>query len=162
MPQLPRHAVDKDSVRFNLRLQDVPGLAGEPYPNTEWRVVRAGSENGALGSELVVLTGRSDNDGYLSLTPSQEDTLHAEYNRTPNSIWIVANSHARLLEINLVNPSWTDADKFYHGLNALGYSDEFGKTNGRVLEDFCAPLARTELATANGKRLLAKLKKGSS
>jgi type VI secretion system VgrG family protein len=161
MPLLPRVAIHNIPVRFDMRLQDVPGLDAQPYPNTLWRVVLAGSARGALASEAVILSGRSDSDGKVVLTSAKEKILHDAYNRTPNEIWLVANSHARALEINVQKPDWTNSDKFYQGLNALGYTDQRGVTNGRDVEEFFANQARAELKTGNGSALLTKIKKGA-
>jgi type VI secretion system secreted protein VgrG len=161
IPLLPRVAVRNIPVKFDMRLQDVPGLDAQPYPNTKWRVVRADSERGALASEAVILSGRSDTDGKVVLAPPEEKILHDAYNETPNGIWLVANSHARALEINVEKPDWTNSEKFYHGLNALGYTDRLGTTNGRDVEEFVAAQARSELKTSNGNSLLKKIKKGT-
>jgi type VI secretion system secreted protein VgrG len=158
---LPRAAITEVPVRFHFRLQDAPGFAAQPYPNTKWRLVRAANEVQALGSETVILAGRSDSDGEVILTDQDESKLHEAYNDTPNSIWLVANSHARALEINVEQGDWTSSEKFYQGLRALGYTDELGTTNGQDVEDFVAPLARSELKTSSGTSLLKKLKKDS-
>jgi uncharacterized protein (DUF2345 family) len=162
MPSLPRAPVKNIPVKFDLRLQDVPGLSAEPYPNTNWRVVRAASESLALASETVILTGRSDDDGNVILASQDEKKLHEAYNETPNSIWLVANSHARVLEIHVERQDWTNSEKFYHGMNALGYTQQYASTNGADVEDFFAPLARFELKSANGTSLLKRLKKGTT
>jgi type VI secretion system secreted protein VgrG len=148
-------------VKFDMRLQDVPGLDAQPYPNTKWRVVRADTERGALANEAVVLSGRSDSDGKIILSSQEEKILHDAYNQMPNGIWLVANSHARVLEINVEKPEWTNSQKFYHGLNALGYTDQLGTTNDRDVEEFFAAQARSELKTSNGNSLLKKIKKGT-
>jgi type VI secretion system secreted protein VgrG len=160
MPKLPRAPIDAIPLKFDMRLQDVPGLQAEPYPNTEWRVIRADSSEQALGSEDEILTGSSDDDGNVKLRAAEEKTLQDEYNKTPNKLWLVANSHARELVIAVQKPDWSNSDKFYHGLNALGYTDDHATTNGVDVEDFFAPLAREELQTTSGTSLFKKIKKG--
>jgi type VI secretion system secreted protein VgrG len=162
MPKMPRTAIENISVKFDIRLQDVPGLAAEPYPNTNWRFVRGDSEWQALGSETIILAGRSDDSGSVILSSQDEKILHEAYNDTPNRIWLVANSHARALEVHVEKPDWTNSEKLYHGLNALGYTEEYGSANGADVEDYVAPLARKELKTTSGTSLLKKLKKGAS
>jgi len=158
MPSMPRSAVTNVPVKFDMRLQDIPGLDAEPYPNTDWRIVRANSHAQALGEEKFLLSGVSDDEGKIKLTADEELTVLDAYNRTPNKIWIVANSHARELEIALEKDDWTESSKFYHGLNALGYADTHLNVNGVDLEQFHAPIARTALKTSSGSVLMKKIK----
>ncbi|MGW8393939.1 type VI secretion system Vgr family protein [Pseudoduganella sp. HUAS MS19] len=158
MPALPRSAIKDVPVKFDMRLQDVPGLDAEPYPHAKWRIVRASSHALALGEKKFLLSGVSDHDGKIVLTPADEKTLHEAYNQTPNKIWLVAVGHARELEIGVAQDEWSDTEKFYHGLNALGYADSHLNVAGVDVEQFHAPIARTELKTASGSTLLKKIK----
>ncbi|WP_343733118.1 DUF2345 domain-containing protein, partial [Duganella sp.] len=160
-PALPRSTIETIPLSFAMRLQDAPGLLSEPYPNSEWRVVRARDIETALGSEELILAGTSDDDGRVVLSKADEEKLHHEYNQTPSFLWVIANSHARQLEINVARDDWSDRDKFYHGLNALGYADDHLVTNGADVEDFHAIVARNDLKSASGASLFDKMKKGT-
>ena len=161
MPALPRSAIADRLVKFDMRLQDVPGLTAEPYPNSDWRIVRATSLKSALSSEEIILSGCSDDDGNIALQATEEKLLQEEYNKSPNALWVVANSHARELVIKSKNKNWSNADGFYHGLNALGYTDDYMSVNGSDVEDFFAKIARQELGTSSGMSLLKKINRNS-
>ena len=161
MPALPRSAIVDRLVKFDMRLQDVPGLTAEPYPNSDWRVVRAASPKSALGSEEIILSGCSDDDGNIALQEAEEKLLQEEYNKTPNALWVVANSHARELVIKSQNKNWSSSDGFYQGLNALGYTDDYLSVNGTDVEDFFAKVARQDLGISSGVSLLKKINRNS-
>ncbi|MGZ5800746.1 MAG: DUF2345 domain-containing protein, partial [Burkholderiaceae bacterium] len=161
LPPMPRSSLPDVPMKFDMRLQDVPGLMAEPYPNTDWRVVRADSKKDALGSEKIILSGVSDSDGNVKLQDAEEKVLRAAYNKTPNQLWLVSHSHARELAIGLEQSDWTERDKFNHGLNAIGYADSQFSANGADVEDFFAPIARKELKTSSGSALFKKIKKGA-
>jgi uncharacterized protein involved in type VI secretion and phage assembly/uncharacterized protein (DUF2345 family) len=160
-PELPRSAIETIPLSFAMRLQDAPGLLAEPYPNTEWRIIRAQGMTDPLSSEELVLSGSTDETGQLNLSKAEEELLHMEYNKTPSALWVIANSHARQLEISVAKDHWSDIDKFYQSLNALGYADDHLRTNGADLEDFHAVVARSDLKAAGGAALFEKIKKGT-
>ena len=153
-----RQKIELLKTKFDLRLQDVPGLLAEPYPNIEWRIVTARNEFEALASEDEILTGISDDEGKVILHENAEKTLIEAYNDNPNHIWLIIDSHAKNLLVTLNQKKWTDKEKFYHGINALGYSDTLGITNGQSVEEFFAVAARVELETKSGSNLLNKIK----
>lgn len=152
----PRQPID-GPVKFKFRLQDTPGLQGEPYPNTDWRIVRAADHGTALASKEFLLNGRSNNDGYIELDQAAEKQLSDEYNATPSELWLVAGSHARELVLVKAKANWCDEEKFYHGINSLGYADEHGKSNGIDVDDFALPFARQELKEMDGAALFEKI-----
>jgi uncharacterized protein (DUF2345 family) len=157
--KLPRVPIKTIPLGFAIRLQDTPGLEAEPYSNADWRIVRANGINRALESDAILLSGVADDDGRLKLSKAEEEMLQNEYNISPNDLWVIANSHARQLEIGVTQDFWSDATQFNHGLNALGYADDHMTTNGVDVDDFHGLVARTDLKTASGTKLLEKMKK---
>lgn len=161
LPVMPKKPIEsKQPIRFDMRLQDSSGLIGEAYPNADWRIVKATSLKEALSSEHVVLSGKSNDDGYIKLDATQEASLQKTYNLMPNRLWVISNSHARQLVLAKKQDDWSNQEQFYHGLNALGYADDSETSNEQHVEDLFASVARKDLENVSGNSLLKKIKKG--
>ncbi|WP_341678132.1 type VI secretion system tip protein TssI/VgrG [Niveibacterium sp. SC-1] len=159
LPTMPRTSLDNIPARFDLQLKDVPGPHGVALPDTDWRIVHAPDQQHAVQSGVQILAGTSDNNGKLVLSPDEEKALHDSYNRSPSSIWIVADSHAHNLSLASVDDDWTDGQKRLHALDALGYSDEFGLVGDNPVDDFHAKLASDENKARTGAALLKTIEK---
>ncbi|MDR6478405.1 type VI secretion system secreted protein VgrG [Burkholderia sp. OAS925] len=145
-------------VRFNMLLADTPGPDGYPHINTAWRIVSAPTADEALMSSDSILTGQSDISGKLALSDADEKTLHEAYNKTPGQVWLVYVGQVRLLSLSRQSDSWSESDKFYEAIDAMGYSDQpFSAQESDVDQSF-AQWARQELKANDGDAVLGKLK----
>ncbi|WP_322057166.1 type VI secretion system Vgr family protein [Paraburkholderia sp. J63] len=145
-------------VAFNMVLSDMPGPNGHPYINTPWRIVSARNADDALMSSDFVLSGKSDTSGKLALSEAEQKTLHEAWNAAPGQIWVVYAGQVHSLALSRQATDWTDSDRFYEALDAMGYSQRmFVAQQGDVDQGF-AQLARQEWQTDGDATLLNKLK----
>jgi type VI secretion system secreted protein VgrG len=141
-----------------MLLADTPGPDGYPHINTAWRIVSAPTADEALMSSDSILTGQSDISGKLALSDADEKTLHEAYNKTPGQVWLVYVGQVRLLSLSRQSDSWSESDKFYEAIDAMGYSDQpFSAQQSDVDQSF-AQWARQELKANDGDAVLGKLK----
>ena len=160
LPQMPRAAITDTPVRFDFRLQDVPGPSGEAFPNTPWRIVRARDANAAVWSTENILSGISDDSGKMTVSAADEKQLLETYNLAPNNLWLIANSHARQLALGKEKKDWSDDQRLYPALDAMGYTDDYSVSGDGHADDFQVPTARDELQAGNAKAIFDKLKGG--
>ena len=158
IPQLPRMAIENVKVKFKIALTDIPGPNGVPLPHTDWRVVRARDDGAASSSNEELLTGRSDDAGHLTLSGDDERRLHEEWNRTPWQLWIVADSHVHGLVLAQDHATWSDDQKLYQALDAMGYSDDYGVTGDDDTDSAHTGFARSETRRKTGERMLDDIK----
>jgi type VI secretion system secreted protein VgrG len=162
LPKLPAAPIEDVPLKFNMRLQDVPGPAAEMLPKTDWRIVRAKNEDTALWSDEQILAGISTSKGKLDLTESEEKLLAKEYNKTPGRLWVIANSHVSQLWVTKEKDDWSDDQKRLVALDAKGYSDDWGSTDEQDVYTFHDKLASDETKLKTGAELLADIKKGAA
>jgi type VI secretion system secreted protein VgrG len=160
IPQLPRLAIENVVVQFKIALVDMPGPHAVPLPHTDWRIVRARDEGAALTSNEELLTGRSDEAGDLTLSSDDEKCLHKEWNRTPWQIWLEAEGHVHGLVLAQDHDTWSDDQKLYQALDAMGYSDDYGVTNDDDTDAAHTGIARRETKLKSGAPMLDKIKGG--
>ncbi|ALU90523.1 VGR-related protein [Herbaspirillum rubrisubalbicans M1] len=158
LPALPRTAVDIKKLVFNLHMQDIPGPHGLALAETPWRIVAAESAEQALMVTEKLLHGRSDSQGKLTLSDTEQQALLEAYNAQPGQLWLVYLDHVQNIDITLYDPSWSDMQKHLHALNAMGYSDDYAEVAGRALNAATLALARQETGKARGTPLLKQLK----
>ncbi len=145
-------------VKFNMLLADTPGPDGYPHINTAWRMVSAPTADDALMSSDMILTGQSDASGKLALSDADEKTLHEAYNKSPGQMWLVYAGQVRSLSLNRESDSWTESDKFYEAIDAMGYSDQTFSAQQTDVDQSFAQWARQELQAHSGDAVLGKLK----
>lgn len=145
-------------VKFNMLLADTPGPDGYPHINTAWRMVSAPTADEALMSSDSILTGQSDTSGKLALSDADEKTLHEAYNKTPGQVWLVYAGQVRSLSLSRESGSWSESDKFYEAIDAMGYSDQPFSAQQTDVDQSFAQWARQELKVNDGDAVLGKLK----
>jgi type VI secretion system secreted protein VgrG len=160
LPTLPHRPLQDLSVRFDLFLVDIPGPAGVPLPNVDWRIVRSSGENAARLSDGVLFSGRSDDSGAIVLSDADQKRLHDEWNRTPGRLWIVAESHVHQLVLSADRGSWTEQQKMAFALDAMGYSDTLGDLQNSTTGVDVLRLARQQTGASGGDAMLQLIKKG--
>ena len=158
LPVMPRSALPDVPAKFNLMLMDVPGPAGLPLANADWRIVRAQDADSALMISEKILTGTSDAEGKINLTADAEKQLKQAYDQTPNQLWVAYESQVRELVIAKESDGWSNTEKMNHALDAMGYSDSFGLVVDESSANFYAPTAKTEHKTSTADALLKKIK----
>jgi type VI secretion system secreted protein VgrG len=158
LPRLPHVPIEDVRVAFNFVLTDIPGPTGVPLPHVDWRIVRGKNEDAALASTTTLLKGRSNGSGKVELTSDQERLLQGEWNRSPGQIWIVAESHAHELVLTKDRGSWSNDQKVYYALDAMGYSDDYGTTGSDSANVFHTRLARRDTNQKDGDSMLQSIK----
>jgi hypothetical protein len=161
MPKMPAVPLPNVPFKFNLFLTDVPGPQGVPLTQTDWKIVKADSQEAALVSTMTVTNGRSDDKGALDLGDTQQRKLRKMWNRAPGQLWIVSEGHAHQLWLSQDNGDWTESQAQKYALDAMGYSDDMYVANGRPVEDYFAQLARDHTKLNSGIALLKSLKGGA-
>jgi type VI secretion system secreted protein VgrG len=161
LPGLPAAPMKLPKIKFDLALHDVPGEFAAGLPLTDWRVVRAADEDSALMQKKELLHGKSDDKGAVKLTTAEEKTLHEAYNLSPSKLWLVYESRARQLVLETQRESWTDDQKLYQALDAMGYSDDYGIVGENTVDEFHATVARKETKKRTGAAMLKKLEGGA-
>ena len=160
MPKLPRVPITDVVMKFDLRLQDIPGPSGLPLSETDWRIVRARDESLATLSDETVLSGRSDTQGRMQLSSADEKLLHETYNAHPNNLWIVADSQVHAVVLSKEKEDWTDQQKLHHALDAMGYAHDLDIVGTAPVDDFHSKLARVDLKKNSPTDIFNKLKGG--
>jgi|GEM_PF-110541 len=158
MPTLPRSVIVDRPVKFDLRLTDVPGPHGIEMPSTAWRIVKAPDGDSALHSNTTLFAGVSDAAGKITLDAAQEKTLHESYNRHPNDLWVVYDSHVRALAITPEDENWTDRQKLMQALDAMGYAHEQESIGDTHVDEFHAKQARMDLKANSSSAIYKKFK----
>jgi type VI secretion system secreted protein VgrG len=160
MPRMPASAIVDVPVKFNMHLRDVPGPHGEPLSDTAWRIVQASDESSALVTEETILSGTSDANGMVNLSDDQDQLLHQHYNNHPDGIWLIFDSRPHKVVLNREREDWTDREKLYHALDAMGYANDHDSVGSASVDDFHARLARADLKKNSPSEILKKLKEG--
>ncbi|WMY08151.1 type VI secretion system Vgr family protein [Paraburkholderia phenoliruptrix] len=145
-------------VRFNMLLSDTAGPNGHPYINTNWRIVSAPNADEALMSSDFVLRGKSDTRGKLTLSDADHKKLHDAYNDAPGEIWLVYPGHVRALTLGRESDDWTERDRLYEALDAMGYSDRPFVAQQNDVDQSFTKWAKQELQADSGSEILGKLK----
>ncbi len=62
--------------------------------------------------------------GFALSDADEKETLHeAAYNKTPERVWLVyVGFQLRLLSLSRQSDSWSESDKFYEAIDAMGYN----------------------------------------
>jgi uncharacterized protein (DUF2345 family) len=160
LPRLPRVPITDVPVKFDLRLQDVPGPHGIELAETDWRVVSAPNESAALSVTDIVMSGTSDSSGQMQLTEDQHNQLLDAYNQHPMGMWVVFDGHVRELALIKERDSWTDQQRLYNALDAMGYAHDYDVTGEAGVDEFHAKQARRDLKTNAPGDMFSKLKGG--
>ncbi len=158
MPALPRSSIVDRPVKFDLRLTDVPGPHGIEMPSTAWRIVKADDGESALHSNKTLFAGVSDPTGRISLDAEQEKALHESYNRHPNGLWMVYDSHVKALAVTPEDENWTDRQKLMQALDAMGYANEQESIGDTHVDEFHAKQARIDLKANASAAIYNKFK----
>jgi type VI secretion system secreted protein VgrG len=162
MPTLPRAAMPDTPMKFDIRIVDVPGPSGVPIPYMPWRIVRARDAAHALTSKEVIVRGESDTQGKVALPGADEAALRTAYNETPSGLWLAYAGRVREFIVTREDADWTDHQKVYNAFDAMGYTDHMFTVGGLDADAFHASLARSELRTGAGKKILGKLRGDAS
>ncbi|MFM0157469.1 type VI secretion system Vgr family protein [Paraburkholderia sediminicola] len=157
MPKWPQPET-QGPVRFNMLLSDTAGPGGHPYINTNWWIVSAPTADEALMSSDFVLQGKSDTNGKLTLSDADQKTLHDAYNGTPGQIWLVYPGQVRQLALTRESDDWSDRDRLYEALDAMGYSDQPFVAQQDDIDQSFTKWAKQELQADSGSAILGKLK----
>jgi type VI secretion system secreted protein VgrG len=156
---IPREQIPEEiPLKFDIQLADIPGPNGIPIPHMVWRIARATNRHQAIRSKDIVLKGKSNKQGKLVLTADDEKNLKLAYNKTPNELWLVYAGRVREFIVTQEKNYWNEKDRFYHGLDALGYSDQLYKDGDSHVDTFFSNFAAKELEVPAGSDILGKLK----
>jgi type VI secretion system secreted protein VgrG len=161
LPQFPRTSMPDIPLKFDIQIADIPGPTGVPIPHMAWRIVRTSDADKAFATDKIILEGESDADGKVVLSDADEKKLKAAYNQAPNHLWLVYAGQVREFIITKESESWTDQQKLYHALDAMGYSDQLYLSNDNLVDEFHGVIARKETKATSGDKMLKKIKKGA-
>ena len=104
LPQMPKSAMKPTKLKFDLMLTATPGKNGTPLSNLDWRIVRLGASQ----RDRVIVQGRTDDQGKLALTPTQELRLSVAVAKWPSDLTLLAPGVQRKLDLYSEQPDWTD------------------------------------------------------
>jgi len=104
--QVPVHAVeamDTQAIQqafeqVQIVLQDTYGAEAIPYSDTPWRIVEGENVLDALASQSIVAQGVTDKKGVLHLDKPLRQKIYDIWQRQPERLWLIENSHAFLFQ----------------------------------------------------------------
>ena len=127
--------------------------------STKGSKMAAHSPDEALFSQVKILTGESDATGKLNLSAAEAKRLQKAYTRSPRQFWIVTPGKVKQLVLEQASTAWSEQDKLYHSLDALGYTDGLKKAGDTAqIDPFHSVLAKDNAKTPTGSALLDQLK----
>jgi type VI secretion system secreted protein VgrG len=129
-PTLPRSAMEPRKMRFKLQLADAPGLGGHPLAHTPWKIATGEPPKGLglIDPSHLVIEGKSDAKGQLTLSESDHDALAQAFCRHPDRTWLVYPGHTVALEVTTEDENWTKNEKLFQALNAAEFSGDLQRT----------------------------------
>ena len=155
---LSEHPLLNNPPHFDFKLTDNPGPQGMTLGNTHWRIVLAADEHDALAHPEPLLTGTSDAQGKLVLTPDEEKKL-AKAHVSGEKVWVLYEGQIRQLTVAQEDEGWTERQKQEHALSALGYANNLGHATENDSGQYAAQSARDKLGASVGD-IHDKFKKG--
>jgi uncharacterized protein involved in type VI secretion and phage assembly len=158
LPRMPTSTLPDVPIKFNMLLTDMPGPLGVPLAHMKWRIVHAPTQQDAHLAKTALLAGETGPDGKITLTTDQEKLLAAAYRKSPSQIWLAYGGQIKSLQLAQTQKDWSDRDKFYHALDAMGYSDQLYLAQQDDVDNTVGARARQELKSSSGATVLNKLK----
>ena len=137
-----------------IRLQDAPGINGMPFITKDWHIVVASSYLQAVTTDQSVMTGTSDNSGYLLSTEEQEQELMRLYQQTPSQLWLVEGNRAHKISFYQAGMEQPLAVRDYYAQDTMGYHREFNQVIASSPGDELWECVRRESDVADGNSLL--------
>ncbi len=122
LPKLPKSSFKPKQLQFDLMLTTLPGPDATPLGQYKWQIVRMG----AAARDRVIVEGRTDDMGKLTMTTAQELRLSVAVARWPNDLQLLAPGIERPLNIYDEQSDWSNGQKTLHALAALDFSSEPG------------------------------------
>lgn len=115
-----------------IKLQDAPGVNGLPFIAKDWRIVIATSYLQAVTTDQIVMTGTSNDSGYLFSTEEQSRELMQLYQQMPSQLWLVESNLAHQISFYLAGTEQPEIvqDYYvqdYYAQDTMGYHREFNK-----------------------------------
>ncbi|MFS2156886.1 type VI secretion system Vgr family protein [Pseudomonas sp. Pseusp122] len=93
----------RKAARHDLRLTEKPGLSGRPLARRSWYIVRMPQPDlghlARLDPRHLLFEGKTDDQGYLGLSPQQQRQLAEEYRKTPQQLCLIHPGHCVPLEV---------------------------------------------------------------
>jgi hypothetical protein len=108
-----------------IRLQDAPGINGLPLTTKNWHIVIAASYLQAVTTDQCVMTGTSDDSGYLFNTKEQE--LMRLHQLTPSRLWLVVGNRAYKISFYQIGIEQPLATRDYYAQDTMGYHRKFNQ-----------------------------------
>lgn len=137
-----------------IRLQDAPGINGLPFIAKDWHIVVASSYLQAITTDQSVMTGTSDDSGYLLSTEEQEQELMRLYQQTPSQLWLVEGNRAHKMSFYKAGMEQPLAVQDYYAQDTMGYHREFNQVIASCPGDELWECVRRESGIADGNSLL--------
>jgi len=144
LPRFPSNPFKNNPPRFDFKLTDIPGPDGTPLGDTPWRMVLARDADEALSQTESLLTGTSDAEGKIALTPEQEEQVGKAY-LSGQGVWVLFEGQIKQLEATKEREGWTDQQKLEHAMDSMGFADSLGLAAENDSGEFASPLTRDEL-----------------
>ncbi|MES2758955.1 MAG: type VI secretion system Vgr family protein [Pseudomonadota bacterium] len=125
-PRLPQSEIAARPLKFAMRLADTPGPHGHPLANTPWIISQGEEPDGMdfIDEKTRVLTGRTDQDGKIQLSASEEERLAQAYCSNPGRTWLVYPGHTVLLKVTIESTDWDEREKLLQAMNAADLSPD--------------------------------------
>jgi uncharacterized protein (DUF2345 family) len=119
LPKLPKAESKPEALDFDLTLTALPGPLATPLGQYDWQIVRTGG----LARDRMIVEGRSDDKGKMTMTPTQKLRLSVAVARWPNDLMLLAPGIERPLDIYSEREDWSSSQKTLHALAALDFSN---------------------------------------
>ncbi|AWH87255.1 DUF2345 domain-containing protein [Limnobaculum parvum] len=145
-------------IKLNLKLSDIPGTSGIAMSGQFWSIVQAKDEMGALVQRNYILSGKSNDEGNISLTDEENKTFNQAYKKSPNQLWLVSKGRATAMRFKQVSENWDEGEKLRQSLDAMGYTSGLNSTHGKDNIDDVIDVVKTEQSGSDGTQLFNRLK----
>lgn len=137
-----------------IKLQDAPGVNGLPFIAKDWRIVVATSYLQAITTDQTVMTGTSNDSGYLFSTEEQSRELMQLYQQMPSQLWLVEGNRAHKISFYLAGIDKPDVIRDYFAQDTMGFHRKFNQVIETCPGKEFRECVRRETDVADGESLL--------
>ena len=137
-----------------IKLQDAPGVNGLPFMTKPWHIVVATSYLQAITTDQSVMTGNSDNSGYLLSTEEQQRELMSLYQQNPAQLWLVEGNRAHKISFYQAGIDQPEVVQDFYAQDTMGYHREVNQVIKSCSGSELWECVRRETGVADGESLL--------
>src|SRR5690606_2600727 len=127
LPELPTANLTPRPIKFDIRLQSVPGPAGYPLANVPWKIVRSTAKPRGMAlvaEDSVLLQGRTDAEGKIKMTDADQELVADAYCQSPRNIWLMYPGQAARISVVEEGDDMNEEQKAVNAMSAAGFSPD--------------------------------------